>query len=533
MTSTKNRLRRVVLSTAGIVSLIAAASTMAFADLPSDIVPRDSGAYDALAVLAKGHLLSTGNDAESYIGVTARLRSRGEMAAMVQSLHDTSDTSDLTSNEISAIEFLTAYLSDAQVTDHTPKWRNTVGVAGSVMGEVGDQKKEGEKQKGYADGFGEAHVFGTAGSIFYAAGGSSFYQQRDNYLSFNTRAGGVTPDDLIDQRGGLGEAYVAWHGSRGIKVDIGVKSRRWGPGYVGDMLFSDNAPAKPGIELDVPLWLGHSLKLFRFTQIEETYKNLGKTIYRGERRLEHPLDHHWDLDLQESYSATKWRNASVLILPYYWYQKAAINNNNEEPNEFNYQVNGGLTYKTGGDNDYGNVYAQFLIDDIQSPNAISLGDKVRRKVGYLFGVNQSFPASGTSIVAEFARTDPRTYTKPDAGREPLSWFVNDLPIGHPIGSNGQEFFGRLGQRLTPRVDLALTGTVRRRIDSSFPSPNDTLLTAVIAYKVAPAQSVSVRYADFREDPYNGTLTITQAPGGADYGIRERDKVVAVDYLLGF
>ena len=532
MTLTYNRLRRAAAQTLGVASLIAAASTMAFADLPSDIVPRDSGAYDALAVLAKGHLLPTGNDAETFIGTTARLRSRAEIASMVAALRDGADSGTFDENESAAVNFLTAYLADPQVSDHTPSWTSKAGYAGSIMGEVGSQKNEGSKQKTFGDGFGNLRVFGTDGSIFYSAGASSYYQQRANFLSFNTRAGGVTPDDQIAQRGGLQEAYVAWQGSRGIKVDIGVKSRRWGPGYSGDLLFGDNAPARPGMELDVPIWLGHRLKLFRFTQIQESYQNVGKTVYVGVRRLEHPLDHHWDLDLQESYSATKFRNPAILFLPYYMYQKAFIGNH-QEPNEFNYQVNGGLSYKTGGDADFGNVYLQFLIDDIQSPNTISLGNKVRRKVGYMVGVNQSFPVTGTSIAAEYIRTDPQTYSKPDAGREPLSWFVSDLPIGHPVGSNGQEVYGRLGQRLTSRLDLAVTGTYRRRINSSFPAPNDTLLTGSLAYHIAAAQSIAVRYADFREDPYNGTVTIAQAPGGADYGVRERQKVVALDYLIGF
>ena len=532
MTSTYNRLRRAATVTSGVISLIAVASTMAFADLPSDLVPRGSGVYGALAVLAKGHLLPDGNDAATFVGAAARLRSRGEIASMVSTFRINGDESQLTSNEAAALEFLTAYLADPQVSDHTPKWRSAAGYAGSLTGEIGGRKIQGDDQKGFADGFGDLHVFGTNGSIYYAAGASNYYQQRANSVSFNTRAGGVTPDDDIRQRSGLEDAYVAWQGARGIQVNVGVKSRRWGPGYAGDLMFSDSAPARPGIELNVPIWLGHVLKLYRFTQIQETYKNLDKTVYVGMRRLEHPLDHHWDLDLQESYSATKFRSPAILFMPYYAYQKAFIANH-QEPNEFNYQVNGGLTYKTGGDNDGNDVYLQFLIDDIQSPDSISLGNKVKRKVGYLVGLDQTFPASGTSVAAEYARTDPGTYSKTAAGREPLSWFVSDLPIGHPIGSNGQEVFGRLGQRLSSRLDLALTGTVRRRIDSSFPAPNDTLVTAALAYHVNANQSVGVRFADFREDPYNGAVVINSAPGGADYGVKVREKVVALDYQIGF
>lgn len=532
MTSIKKRFQTAA-SIAGVFAFALAVSTAAFADVPTDIVPRSSGVYDALAVLAEGHLLPPGDDAETFLGDTARLRSRAEVSSMIDAVRDNDDESGMTANQTAALEFLSAYLSDPTVADHTPHWRNEAGYGADVMGEVGGQKNNGDKSQAFGDGFGNLRVYGTSGSAYFTAGVSNFYQQRTDYLSFNTRNGGFTPDDEIDQRNGLQEAYVAWQGSRGLKVDIGVKSRNWGPGYTGDMMLSDNAPAMPGMELDVPLWLGHSLKLFRFTQIQEAYDNVGQYIYAGVRRLEHPLNPRLDIDAQESYTSDHLVSPAIIFLPYYLYQHDYIHGETQEPLEFNYQAQAGLTYKTAGDPNNGDVYLQFFIDDIQSPQGIGLGNHVPRKIGYMLGVNQTYAPTGTSVVAEYLRTDPETYTKTDIREAPLSLFVDDLPIGSPIGPNGQELYGRLGQKLSNRLDLAVAGAVRRRVNDSFPAPDDTLVSASLAYHVTSSQSVAVRYAEFHEDPYTGTFTIPSASGGADYGVTERQKVAAVDYLIAF
>jgi hypothetical protein len=525
------RFRRAVSLTAGII-VAGSLSVLAYADSPNDVVPRGSGAYEALATLAAGRLLP--GDAESFVGTTARLRTRGELASMVDSLRDNVDPASVTPNEEAALDFLAHYLADPQVSDHTPSWRTNSGYAGTATGEAGAVKDNGNKQKAYADALGTLRVFGTtSGDITYTAGVTNRYQQRDEYVSFNTRNGGVTPDNDIRQRSGLDDAYVTWTGSHGLQINVGVKDRRWGPGYSGDMQVSDNAPAHPGVELDAPIWLGHQLKLFRFSQVQEAYTTLGKYMYVGYRRLEHPMGSQWDLDLQESYSATKIRSAAILVLPFYAYQKFFIHDNNLEPAEFNYNVSAGLTYRPGGESGDSMAYLQFFIDDIQSPKGIGLGNKVRRKVAYLVGYNHTFTASGTNLVVEYVRSDPQTYTKPDPGYNFLAWFANDLPLAHPIGANGQEVYGRIGQKLGDRFDVSVGGLVRRRLDSSFPAPNDALLTAALAYHLDSSHSLAVRYADFREDPYNGSVVVVQPTGGADYGAKVREKLVGVDYMLAF
>lgn len=531
MTSISTRLRRAVSLTVGIIAA-GSISISAHAASPNDIVPRGSGAYEALATLAAGRLLP--GDAEGFVGTTARLRTRGELAALVGSLRDNVDKSSVTPNEEAALDFLGQYLADPQVSEHTPHWRTSSGYAGTVMGEAGSQKNNGSGQKGFADAFGTLRVFGSGGgNLSYTAGVTNRYQQRDEYVSFNTRNGGRTPDNDIRQRSGLDDAYVTWTGARGLQINVGAKSRRWGPGYSGDLLLSENASAHPGIELSAPVWLGHRLKLFRFTQVQEAYTTLGKYMYVGYRRLEHPLDGKWDLDLQESYAATKIRSAAVLFMPFYAYQRAFIHNNNTEPNEFNYNVNAGLTYRPGGESGDSMAYLQFFVDDIQSPNAISLGNKVRRKVAYLVGYNHTFTTSGTNLAVEYVHSDPQTYTKPDVGRDNLAWFAGDLPLGHPIGANGQEVYARIGQRLGDRIDVMVGGIVRRRLDNSFPAPNDGLFTASLAFHVNASRSIAIRYADFREDAYTGGVILPQATGGADYGTSVRQKLVAVDYLIGF
>ena len=73
-----------------------------------------------------------------------------------------------------------------------------------------------------------------------------------------------------------------------MRVSAGEIRRRWGSGYLGDMLISDNSPAKPSLEIELPFSLGHKLGEYRFTQFASEYKNSGQTIYGGGRRLGTP-----------------------------------------------------------------------------------------------------------------------------------------------------------------------------------------------------------------------------------------------------
>lgn len=529
MSLTIVRLRR-VLSLCTAVAGVAGLASAAFCAVPTDIVPFNSGAYDAMAVLAGDHLLPDPMSVENFIGVTAPLRTRAEMESLVDGVRQSVQDTELTSRDIAALNFLQEYLADPQVSEHTPHWKTDAGITGSVLGEAGGQKVNGNSQQVFGDGFGTMRVYGSVGgNAYYTAGVTNRYQQRDEYFSFNTR-NGRTPDDDVDQRDGLQEAYVAMSGSHGLLVDLGVKSRNWGPGYTGSMLISGDATARPGVELEAPVWLGHTLRLFHFSQVQEEYSNVGKMVYVGFRRLEHPLGGSLDLDLQESYSATKLTNPAILVLPYYLYQKMFINSNSAEPNEFNYNVQGGLTLKTNSSGD-GLAYLQFFVDDIQAPKGLGLGDTVPRKVGYLLGTNQPL-TSTTNVVVEYVHTDAETYTKTTGNREPLGWFVDDLPLGSTVGPNADALYGRIGQRLGNSFDLSLSGLYRHRYSDAFPAPEDGMITAALAYHLNLRQSLAVRYADFHEDAYDGTVTVPEANGGADYGVTTHQKLIALDYLIG-
>jgi hypothetical protein len=528
-----DRIRRSIYTLLFIFAIGSSASSVSYASVPTDIVPRGSGIYEAMAVLARGGLLRANEDVEAFVGLSAPLRSRAELSTMIAGVEDDASDTGLTPAESAAMAFLQAYLDDPSVADSRPHLPASHDLTGAALGEAGAIKNGGSPQKAFEDVYGTLRLFGTtSGNAYYTAGVTNRYQQPDEYESFTTRAGGFGAGNYVDQRNGLEDAYVTLAGTHGWTTDIGLKNRRWGSAYSGDTMLSDNAPAHPGISVDGPIWLGHKLKLFRFSQVQETYSNLGKIISVGYRRIEHPFNRKLDLDLQESYASNRIRDPAILVLPYYLYQHVFIHDNAAEPNEFNYNANAGMTYKPGGESGDGMGYVQAFIDDIQAPKGFGLGNTVPRKLCYLVGYNQTIRATGTTAVVEFIHADPQTYTKLPVNQAPLAWFADDLPLGDQIGPNGEEVFTRLGQRLG-RLNLAVEGAIRRRAYSDFPSPNIGLLDAEIAYSVSESQSVALRYADFRENPYPGAVTIPVAGGGANYGVYTRQKLFAVDYMRSF
>ncbi|MGO8671313.1 MAG: hypothetical protein ACLQVD_08135 [Capsulimonadaceae bacterium] len=515
-----------------ILVLTVAFAGPARADSPNDLVPPGSGVYEAMAVLARGGLLPPGSpDAIEFVGLNASLRTRGDLDAMVEAVDD---TATMTDRQQTALAYARAALGDAQVTDPRPNFAPGFGTAGVAQMEAGDRSDTGSGRRFFEQPYGDLTAFGTAGAnAFYTASLTNEFSLTRSRVPFATVDNGRGDTGNPAALNGIDEAYVTLVGGKGIRGTFGQIQRRWGPGYLGNTMIGDNAPSHPGAQIDAPIWLGHILGLYRFTQFQEAYSNVGRMIYFGARRFDHPIGDRVDLDVQESYSSTRLRDPAIEVLPYYLYQKVFIHNNNEEPNEFNYNVDGALSVRPGGPTGSGLGYVEFFIDDIQAPNGLGLGNYVPRKIGYLAGYNQTIGC--TNLVVEYYHTDETTYTKPFPPQVPLGWFSGGLPIGDPAGPNGNLLFGRVAQPLSDRLDIAVEGWLRRRADNDFPAPNDREIDGALSYHVNTAQTVSIRYSDYIEDPFTGSAgSPPPAPaGGADDGEYDRSHLYSVDYLVAF
>ena len=504
-----------------------------YAASPEDIVPQGSGLYDAVALLSADHLLPPGSpDATSLQGVTARLYTRRELASLIQTITDQPADPRAASALLFARNVLVPELPNAPILAaavSTPP-----ALTGFAEIEGGGRSDTGSHLTRHGELLGRARLIGVLGrGGAYTVSLSHIYRQTRDHLAVTLRGDGAHGADNPDELNGIDEAYVTAVNSRGFRVSAGEIRRRWGSGYLGDMLISDISPARPSLEVELPFSLGHTFGEYRLTQFVSTYKNSGQTIYEGGRRLEHPAGDRTLLSLEEAYTSTQFKSPTVLVLPYYAYQKAYYPGTNE-PFYFNYNFNLGVSVTPRGPGTDLRLYGQFLVDDLQAPKGLGKGNITPRKIGYLLGYSQSFPRTGTQLVLEYAHTDRQTYTKLPPLPTPLAWFSGDLPLGYPSGTNGNQVYVRLGQRLSPRLDFSLDARDRRRASADFPAVTARALDLALAYHLGASQSVGLRYSDYSEDPFPGLrLPPGNGTGGADYGSRLRRHLLAVSFLQGF
>lgn len=508
-----------------IAGLLACSCGAALAS-PSDIVPDGSGLYDAVALLAQEHVLAVGApDATDLLGVAHRLRTREEFAEIIRNI--AVEPTDPRGRAALAFARNTLAPELGQKSGAGPRGA-TVGPTGFVEPELEGRDDQGGNlgSRGYI--FGRGRVLGTLGRDgAYTVSVTNIYRQTRDHASFTTRGGGKEGGGSPDILNGVDEAYATALGHGGIRVTAGLLRQRWGSGYSGATLVNDNAPAHPTLEVEIPFRLGEKLGDYRFTQYESTFRNEGRTIYQGGRRLEHPIGDRVTVSLEEAYNSDQFSKPLVLFVPYYTFQAHAYPNN-IEPLHFNYMANAGLSVQAAHET---RVYGQFLIDDLEAPSGISHKNHVPRKIGYLLGWSQAFPQSGTDAVLEFAHADSTTYSNQQSE---LAWFSDGLPQGLPSGPNGNEIFIRIGQRIIPRLDGSVEFRDRRRVSDDFPAPNDRSLDLALAYHLSASQSIGLQYADYREDPYTETSTsIPGQFGGASDGQLLRRHIIGIGFLQAF
>ncbi len=505
-----------------------------YAASPDDVVPQGSGLYDAAALLSAKHLLPPGApDATALQGVTARLYTRREFANWVRAVTDQPADPRAASALAYARNILAPELAGAPLLA-APVSTPPV-LTGFAELEAGGRSDTGNHLTSHGEALGRARLLGVLGRDgAYTVSLSNIYRQTRDHLAVSLRNDGTHGADNPDALSGIDEAYVTAVNSRGLRVSLGEIRRRWGSGYLGDMLVSDTSPARPSLEIEVPFSLGHTLGNYRFTQYLSEYRNGGQRVYAGGRRIEHPIGDRTILSLEEAYTSTQFRSPTVLVLPYYAYQKAYYPGPNE-PFFFNYNFNLGVSVTPRGPSAPQRVYGQFLIDDLQAPKGLGKGNITPRKIGYLLGYADNFPRTGTNVVLEYAHTDRQTYTKLPPLPTSLAWFNGDLPLGYASGTNGNQVYLRLGQRLSPRFDLSVEGRDRRRASADFPAVNARALDLAVAYHLGLAQSIGVRYSLYNEDPYPGGVSLPpgNGTGGADYGQPLRRRLLAVSFLQGF
>lgn len=250
----------------------------------------------------------------------------------------------------------------------------------------------------------------------------------------------------------LEQYLVRWHSGFG-DWEVGKGGRRWGPGWNGTMLVSDNAPSIFQLDWKIRFSLGFLGHDYTFEQFAGTVDDEGGRRYIVSRRLSRPFGRRAGASISEGIKSASTRDFPVaLILPFYAYNHLVFTDA-EKARTVNYLVDGDLWYAPS---DSVQLYGDLVVDDITTP--LGLGYSVPRKIGYQLGLHLPRLNHGrTDVRLEWALTDGE---KPGSSvheggtyihRNPsLSWFHDGLPIGHPMGTNRRGPFARVRHRFGRR-----------------------------------------------------------------------------------
>lgn len=500
---------------------------------PTDIVPRGSTLNDAFAKLAGAGLLGKKYGASDFLW--EKQRTREQLARILErNLLDRRD--QLSSAQASAT--LEPALRAAVVSLRPELTADGYDITSLLSGMhrrtgAGDLLLQPELRTGTRNSQTQTGAMGIyRGTLLGELGTNTRYalslsnQAEDWRRVFDNDFG---PHD----QSGLAEAYVEWEGYHGLALDIGRMYDRWGPGYVGATLLSDNAPPMDQIQLRFPFSLGaHLGRNWQYTQMASTFDENGSRKYFQARRIELSFNRHWNADFEEAVKSS--RSAWLLGAPFPFYLYKGMTLSSLDIHS-NYNFNLGLNYSSGPNL---RVYSQLMVDDIKSPFRghfvgfdVGEGGATPQKLAYLVGATGE-TRGGTGLTVEYDAADPTAYAYQNTEAE---WQEgNDNYLGLPDGPNSEEAFVRLSQRVTPKLTLALEDRDRWRRDNSFVEPSARDLAAYALLRLDNRNGITASYHQYRQDPFpftpgapgypsgNGFTPISEGNPGARLRINEFD-----------
>jgi hypothetical protein len=246
---------------------------------------------------------------------------------------------------------------------------------------------------------------------------------------------------------------------------IGQSPIRWGGGYSGALLLSDNPPPLFHVDYRAKWHLGQLLRTWRFEQLAAIFTENGERRYLMARRLRRQLSPQWEISLAEAFKASKLPySATAFILPFYLYQHIytwQLYNRNDD--WFNYMAELQVQYRSNDQK----FYFHLLLDDIQAPRWLTrFRYTTPRKSGVLVGCHVPLPNNGQFAV-ELAHTDGDPGGGVYSFKSPANrWVYRDAVLGHPVGTNRDMLWLRLDLPIASRTYLALEHVNTRRANAS-------------------------------------------------------------------
>ncbi len=483
--------------------LLSLAGPQAFA-APTDIVPRGSALLDTFAALARVDAFGASDTPEDFLGEP--LYTREQLARLLERLvQDEPEKLARVQKNDQANTALQAALDQMQPelsadgVDLSAAVQPPGGasVSGYIQPEARLRTGADHQPGNGALGVYRVTALGNLRSNVRYVVSASNWPEDDRRVFENDKG----PHDFS----ALNEAYLELNAGRGLTFNLGRMYNRWGPGYRGATMVSDNSPAFDQIQAAFPFSLGSRFgRDYRFTQFVSTFEENGTRKYFEGRRIEYAFSPRLTADFQEAFKSSSGRSLEVTLLPDFYSAQSAnlhikglrITGLDQTYNSF---LNFGLSYAQTPEM---RVYGQLGIDDIQTPGHHTY--RTPRKIAYLVGAAFQ-PLPHTDIIAEYSFADPTTYSS----RIPeTQWQKGQFDeIGLPTGPNSQEYFLRLRQRISPGLSVAFQGRDRRRHNDVFATPDSRDLALTVEYAPDKRNGFEVTYHNYHQAAFSLSPTV--------------------------
>lgn len=290
---------------------------------------------------------------------------------------------------------------------------------------------------------------------------------------------------------------------------IGQAPIRWGGGYSGALLLSDNAPPLLHVDYRKQWYLGKRLGTWHFEQMAAIFEEGGSRRYVMARRLGREISPRWQISFAEAFKANKLPDGLIaVVVPFYPYQLAYTwwrYDNND--NWFNYLASIQACYRLRNQR----LYLELLLDDLQAPRWLTrFRYKTPRKAGVLVGYHLSLPRSA-NLTVEVAHTDGNpgggvyNFKHPDN-----RWVYRDAVLGHPVGTNRDMLWLRLDAPLGRQSYLAIEHVNTRMANASPDVPVSKEWTVHLYWVYAERYVAGIRWQNSRIRDDQQTRWLLQA-----------------------